>query len=927
MAEIFVSYARQDKEFVRLLCAELKRRNRDAWIDTEDIVPSAEWRREILEAIEQANTVIQILSPYSAKSKVCVDEIAYAVKNNKRIIPILRADVNMADLPDAVRDRQWVFIRETDDFQTGITDLLRALDTNIEWVRAHTRLLVRALEWERHNRDSSYTLRGLDLRKAEAALASSEELAPRLIPLQIEYALASRRAVSRRVSIAAAAGTLGVLAVIVFGGLYFISKRESALNLAADFREKGVSELENNDPLAAEIFFTKSLSTSDSRDARERLIEARARSPRLLWMHAPENEKGSMLAISGDSLLFAVATELEVSIWSVVERRQIRTFRSRANSAEGRLAAFGSSHRLFALGSANRVDVWDLRSNSEQPIETVTTHGDISSLSISPDGSLLIAGEADGTIVLWKMDGRSNTPILKLSGHTDRITGTVVNANNTILVSGSWDETARVWDLQTGNGINTFEGHDDAVLCVAISPDGDLVASAGWDDTIWIWDRRIGKGIRALTGHKGGISSLAFSADGKRLVSGSEDRTARLWEVEKGRHLLTFPGHSGEVSFVAFLNSDGEDELVTADSTRVVRLWDLSSIGQRDELATLRGHQRAVTMIDFDPGARLLASSSVDKSIDLWDLRTGKIVRAFRNLPNQVSAVAFSPDGRRLASATKKFPVQIWNIESGEGRALGDLQIGDNIRHIVFSPSGEQLVGGGDDGKIRVWNIERMTLDKQIEAHTAKIQGLAFSSDGSLLASSSEDKTIKLWNTKEWKLERTLIGHLNGVYEISFSSDGKLLLSGSDDRTVRLWNVTSGKEIIKPIDHNSPVWAVSFAANGKYIASGTEDSAVRVWSVSGSGTGISLLDEFVLRICGGAIWWLKFHSSSTDVDLGIASEDKTVRVLHMNKLRSLFSNSSELAAEAAKQSGLVVGSGPDGTPQIEAIKLDNIKPD
>jgi WD40 repeat protein len=230
--------------------------------------------------------------------------------------------------------------------------------------------------------------------------------------------------------------------------------------------------------------------------------------------------------------------------------------------------------------------------------------------------------------------------------------------------------------------------------------------------------------------------------------------------VEKGRHILTLPGHSGEVSFLSFLNSDGKDELVTADATGVVRLWDLESIGQREEITTLRGHQRAVTMIDFDPTAPLIASSSVDKSIDIWDIQNRKLVQTFRNQANPVSAIAFSPDGKELASATKKSVVQIWNLATGESRALGGFQPSDNIRHIVFSPHGERLVGGGDDGKIRVWDTDKMNLERVVEAHIAKIQGLAFSPDGSLLASSSEDKTIKLWNTTDWKWQKTLIGHL-----------------------------------------------------------------------------------------------------------------------------------------------------------------------
>jgi WD40 repeat protein len=131
------------------------------------------------------------------------------------------------------------------------------------------------------------------------------------------------------------------------------------------------------------------------------------------------------------------------------------------------------------------------------------------------------------------------------------------------------------------------------------------------------------------------------------------------------------------------------------------------------------------------------------------------------------------------------------------------------------------------------------------------------------------------------------------------------------------------KEVTKPIEHTSPVWAASFRSDGKSIVSGSEDSTVQLWRLSGSDAAVNLSDHFVLRIASGAIWWLKFHDSPVGTDLGIASEDKTVRVLHIDKLGSLFSHSSELGSEASKQSGLVVGAGPNGEPQIISMKPDD----
>ena len=144
-------------------------------------------------------------------------------------------------------------------------------------------------------------------------------------------------------SIAAAA----FLAIVVFGALFILKKQESDLNLAANFREMGISELANHNPLAAETLFARALSITDNIGAREQLIEARAQSPRLLWVHALSNSTSSMLAISSDGVLFAVATPVEVSVWSVPNRRQIRVFRMHLDLQHKPLATFGPIQQII----------------------------------------------------------------------------------------------------------------------------------------------------------------------------------------------------------------------------------------------------------------------------------------------------------------------------------------------------------------------------------------------------------------------------------------------------------------------------------------------------------------------------------------------------------------------------------------------------
>src|SRR5215472_7956230 len=197
--EVFISYSRKDKEFVRRLDEELKRRDREAWVDWEGIPPGDTWEKTIYGAIEATNTFIFVLTPDSIASAVCGKEIAHAAANNKRLVPIVHRDVVDDSVPKSLKELNWIFCRDSDDFNKATDQLISALDTDLKWVRAHTRLLTRAIEWDANDRNKSFVLRGEDLRSAERWLAEAgtqKERQP--TALQTEYILASRKAETRR---------------------------------------------------------------------------------------------------------------------------------------------------------------------------------------------------------------------------------------------------------------------------------------------------------------------------------------------------------------------------------------------------------------------------------------------------------------------------------------------------------------------------------------------------------------------------------------------------------------------------------------------------------------------------------------------------------------------------------------------------------
>src|SRR5262249_11819154 len=226
--EVFISYSRKDKEFVRRLDEELKRRDREAWVDWEGIPPGDTWEKTIYGAIESTHTFIFVLTPDSIASEVCGREIAHAVANNKRLVPIVHREVVADTVPKSLGELNWIFFKDSDELNERADKLMSALDTDITWVRTHTRLLTRAIEWENKGKNNSFVMRGEDLRSAEQWLAQAGAQKDRQpTPLQTEYIIASRKASARRQRITLGAVTFGLIVAIVLAVVALFARHKA----------------------------------------------------------------------------------------------------------------------------------------------------------------------------------------------------------------------------------------------------------------------------------------------------------------------------------------------------------------------------------------------------------------------------------------------------------------------------------------------------------------------------------------------------------------------------------------------------------------------------------------------------------------------------------------------------------------------------
>ena len=245
-----------------------------------------------------------------------------------------------------------------------------------------------------------------------------------------------------------------------------------------------------------------------------------------------------------------------------------------------------------------------------------------------------------------------------------------------------------------------------------------------------------------------------------------------------------------------------------------------------------------INSIAFDPGGSLLASGSVDNTIQLWDPTTSTLLATLEGHTESVLSVAFSPDGSRLASGGGDGTVRLW--DPATETLLATLETHKReVLNVTFSLDGQLLASGSGDGLILLWDLATETPVAKLETHMDDVLDIAFSPDRTLLASASADGLAGLWNLTTETLDATL-GHESPVLSIAFSPDGDLLATGSADGVARLWD-PHVPEHIGTLGHESPVTSVGF--DGGTLFSRSADGAIRRWAITTSTAGSQQLES------------------------------------------------------------------------------------
>ncbi|MEL6458729.1 MAG: hypothetical protein AAFQ91_10835 [Cyanobacteria bacterium J06621_15] len=308
-----------------------------------------------------------------------------------------------------------------------------------------------------------------------------------------------------------------------------------------------------------------------------------------------------------------------IRIWDISKVQSITTLVGHQNWVNSVVFNPQNNTQLASASVDGTIKLWDINTGKKRELPT-TKHKRINSISFSSDGKTLASSNADGSIQLWDTQTRKEIKPSSgesLAGHENWVNSVSFNPqNDTELVSGSNDETIKVWNIKTGEQKYIKKGRSE-FDAVSFSFDGETIAAASFDNTIKLWDAQTGENNRTLKGHNNKVSSISFSRDNKLLASASYDKTVKIWNLETGKVKYTFDGHTAKVESVSF--SPNGKIVASGSADKTIKLWDVIT---GKEIKTFAGHKSDVLTLRFNSNKDnpILASGSADEKIILWKI-------------------------------------------------------------------------------------------------------------------------------------------------------------------------------------------------------------------------------------------------------------------------------------------------------------------
>jgi WD40 repeat protein len=509
--------------------------------------------------------------------------------------------------------------------------------------------------------------------------------------------------------------------------------------------------------------------------------------------------------------------------------------------------AWGPDGRTLALGGYREIRLVDVASGQKRSIPT-TDDTPLLRLAFSRDGNRLVSSDlqtlrvgdvetGQALLAPWK-EPAASVRAVAMAPDGKSVAFSIGVHHPKATVEKRWsDGRLKLWDLTTGKVRTLIERPGTGLISLRFSPDGKTLAAGETHvDHVLLLDLPSGKTRGTIFNRLGWIQVLAYSGDGKLLAYSGDAQTIWVCDPSTGQRLRALQGHSAGV-YGLDLSSDGT-LLASSSADRTVRLWDVGSGRQRAVLRCPDG----VTSVALAPHGRALAVLG-DSQVALWDLFPQPRSVPLQRQPR--GALALAPDGRALAAGDSAGNVKLWDTALGFPWCTLGRQ---SLDCVAFAPNGTQVAGGGG-GKVRVWDVATRQERGMFVCPTGRVGAVAFSPDGRSVAA-GERGAVRVWDLGVRPPRGQVLGkHGGAVNTLAFRPDSRMQFSGSgqlDEKTgktvrgeMKMWDMADREIRWTQTGHDETVACLAVSPNSALLASGSADRTVCVWN-AGGGRGYTM---------------------------------------------------------------------------------------
>lgn len=776
--KVFVSYKRLDLEFVRKLAADLTKNGIEIWVDWEDIPTGEDWRKEIAIGMQDAHALLFVISPEAVVSKEIRFELEMALQNNKRILPIMYRDqegIWGSVIPEIAKINA-VNMRNDEEYAGNLQLMLESLRTDIHYVRQHTKLQQRALEWDAGGRKPSFLLSGEALTSIEGWMVQSVGKEPAPTLLLTEYVHASRQEENQRQQDAIQrqrrylySVSIG-LAVSVILGIAALFQWRVAENARAEVikeRDRAVvaEQVANDERTKAEANEKRALTAEESAKFQlDRAVEAE-----------------TSAKFSRDE---AVAAQAEAVAARDLAIQQEQLAFARRLGAEGLSALQSSEIERSVLLSISSLDSVSnaqadlaLRTGLDLlPRSVALLPGNANNPAVyNQAGTELYTGDREGAIIKWDTGKYRRAAVIQQGSP---VVALAYHPSLPWLAAAGEDGSLIIWNTDTQEVVTTFVNTSPVTL-MEFNPNGNSLVTAGRDNVVRVWTTTFPTQLFAIP-HSKAVSRLAFSRNGSYLVSTGDDGRGYFYEISTRSSRITI-SDPGEITAMAFHPKNLV--MLTGNSRGLVQAWDMQT--GREFLRM--SHEKAITDVLISPDGSLYLTASEDNTIRVWSTATGQILKTFSHT-GPVRDIAMDASGRYLASTSDDETVRIWDTQTSQEIVRSPF----NGRAVVFAPNSTNVAVTGLDPKVFIFDYtsaQQAVQQIAVPGIPASITA-PFTTTLNLVAVAA-GSTISIWDTNSPDLKYRFDAGAR-VLDVALNNDGSRVLTGDTAGRVCLWVTETG---------------------------------------------------------------------------------------------------------------------------------------